>query len=278
MVRMWLLLLWVGVCSVANAGTYTVTLLGYPYEDTTTHSIEPLFQKVMARSAFLNDIKAVDGQAPKLRPHKNKTTVFFISILLLYVFAGVRLMFAHQFTGSLQMLKNMNDKRKVQAETDHISIISFYALYLITLGYTTYCFLVHYKGFFAHISVISGVLICIAGVTFLFMLKTIMMNITAWTFDKKAVLHQYYLNVSMVYKIGAIVLFPLAILILISSEKLALLFLQCAVLILILASLLRILRNSSLMKKLLTVHFLHFIVYLCAFEIIPLMLLFKFLR
>ncbi|MBK7588039.1 MAG: DUF4271 domain-containing protein [Bacteroidetes bacterium] len=110
------------------------------------------------------------------------------------------------------------------------------------------------------------------------MLKTIMMNITAWTFDKKAVLHQYYLNVSMVYKIGAIVLFPLAILILISSEKLALLFLQCAVLILILASLLRILRNSSLMKKLLTVHFLHFIVYLCAFEIIPLMLLFKFLR
>lgn len=105
-------------------------------------------------------------------------------------------MFAHQFTGSLQMLKNMNDKRKVQAETDHISIISFYALYLITLGYTTYCFLVHYKGFFAHISVISGVLICIAGVTFLFMLKTIMMNITAWTFDKR----QYCINIILMYR------------------------------------------------------------------------------
>ena len=278
MIRMWLLLLWVGVCSTANAGTYTVTLLGYPYQDTTTQSIEPLYQKVMARSAFLNDVKEADSQAPKIRPYKNKTIVFFISILLLYVFAGVRLMFSHQFTGSLQMLKNMNDKRKAQTETDHISIISFYALYLITLGYTTYCYLVHYKGFFAHTSVIAGVLICITGVSFLFMLKTIMMSITAWTFDKKALLKQYFLNVSMVYKIGAIVLFPLAILILISSEKLALFFLQSAVFILLLASLLRVLRNSSLMKKLLTVHFLHFIVYLCAFEIIPLMLLFKFLR
>jgi hypothetical protein len=187
-------------------------------------------------------------------------------------------MFAHQFSGSFAVLKNMNDKRKAQTETDNISSLSFYALYLITVGYISYFYLSHYQHTFDRLPAVAAIMICIMIVTVLYLIKTAGMYLLAWTFDKKLQLSQYTLNVSVIYKSAAIVLFPLSIMILVSSDFLSDLLMKVAVFIFLASVVFRYIRNLGLMKKLLSMHFLHFFVYLCAFEIIPLLLLYKWIR
>ncbi len=278
MIRKVLLALLLFSFSYSGAEVYTMNILGHQYEDSCRNNVEPVYQQVLSSCSLLNDKKIPEKGVPKPRKEENKTGVFFISILLLFVFAGVRLMFSHQFAGSLDMLKNMNHKRKAQTETDNISLLSFYALFLITAGYMAYAYLTHYKAFFTHLPAIAGILVCIALVTFLFVIKIVFMYITAWAFDKRSQLSQYFLNVSIIYKLASIILFPLSILMLIASDNLSAFLLKAAIVLCALVMLSRYIRNIGLIKKLLTVHFLHFIMYLCAFEIIPLMILFKWMR
>ncbi|MCC7029813.1 MAG: DUF4271 domain-containing protein [Chitinophagaceae bacterium] len=261
-----------------QAAPFVYNILGYQYQASSVLRSEILFEKVIANNPLINDHKQPEKGQPVIRKQENRTGVFFISILLLYVFASVRLMFAHQFSGSFAVLKNMNDKRKAQTETDNISSLSFYALYLITVGYISYFYLSHYQQTFNHLPAVAGIMICILFVTVLYALKTIGMYLVAWTFDKKQHLNQYTLNVSVIYKSAAIVLFPLSIMILVSSDVLADLLMKLAILIFITAVVIRYIRNLGLIKKLLSVHFLHFFVYLCAFEIMPLILLYKWIR
>lgn len=278
MIRKIFLVLLLFSFSYSRAEVYTMNILGHQYEDTGRNNVEYVYQQVLSSGSFLNDKKIPEKGSPKPRKQENKTGVFFISILLLFVFAGVRLMFSHQFAGSLDVIKNMNQKRKAQTETDNISLLSFYALFLITAGYMAYSYLAHYKEYFTHLPAIAGILICIAFVTVLFVAKIVFMYLVAWTFDKRSQLSQYFLNISIIYKLASIILFPLSILMLIASDTLSVFLLKAALTLCAIVMLSRYIRNIGLIKKLLTVHFLHFIMYLCAFEIIPLMVVFKWMR
>ncbi len=278
MKRLLLLLLMTLLCRDMQGTAYSFNILGHEFTDTNTIDIDKTFDAVLQINPMVNDLKDGPQIVPVLRKQENKSLVFFIALLLLYVFAAVRLMFSHQFSGSLAFLTTLNEKRKQPTETDQISSLSFYALYLITVGYLAYTFLQTYHVHFAHFPPLGAILVCITVVTILYVIKQTLMYLLAWTFDKKALLTQYFLNVAIVYKMTAIVLFPLSIMILVSASSLASLLLKLAVLIVILSVLFRYIRNFGLVKKLLTVHFLHFFVYLCAFEIMPLLLLYRLIR
>lgn len=278
MIRALLLSLMLFAILQSHAEVYSLQILGNTYEDSSRVNIENVYQQVLATSTYFKSRDGIANGTPKERKHENKTGVFFISILLLYAFAGVRLMFSHQFAGSLDMIKNLNAKRKSQSESDSFSMISFYALYLITLGYILYFFLHQYHDYFVKMPTILGVLLCIALVTVLYLLKTTFVYFVAWTFDKSELLSQYFGQVSMINKVAAIVLFPLTILMLISSSTMAIILLKLSIGIFTLAILLRYVKAIPVIKKLLSIHFLHFIMYLCAFEIIPMLILIKYLR
>ncbi len=261
----------------ASASSFTFNILGYDYEDSNKVNLEVVYQKVISKSTYLREGGGIEKGYPKVKKSDNKTGVFLLSVLLLYAFAGIRLMFSHQFSGSLDLLKSFRNQKKGQPETDSISLLSFYGLFLLTLGYATYNYLVSYKAMLTGLPIIAGVILCCSVVMVLFVLKILLMCMVAWSFDKKQVLSHYFLRVSMIYKVAAIVLFPLSILFLISSGAVATLVLKLTLALLILMVFVRYLLNVGHIKKLLAVHFFHFILYLCAFEIIPLMVLYKWL-
>lgn len=261
----------------SNSETYTFNILGYQYEDSIGNSTQNLYQKVLNQSSYFSHQVGIEkGNAIK-RNAKNKTSVFFISIFLLYVFAGIRHIFSHQFEGSFNILKNFN-QRSAQTEINDVSMLSFYALYLLSLGYILYRISFDFYHLFQKTIPILAIVYSIGIVLFLFIIKYIFFKIFAWTFNLTTTLKQYFLNVALVYKLSAIVLFPLSILLIISTNKASIFLLKIAIFVFVIGILIRTIRNAGLIKYQLSKNFLHFILYLCTFEIIPLLLLFKYIN
>jgi hypothetical protein len=259
------------------ANSFTFNILGHTFEDSSHINLETTYQSLLAKSTYLGDRQNPEKGFPKIRKTSNKTGVFLLSVLLLYAFAGIRLMFSHQFAGSLDILKNLRNHNKGQTEADSISLLSFYGLFLLTLGYASYNYLAGYQSILKGLPMLAGIILCCSAVTVLFILKVFLVWLIAWCFDKKQVFVQYFQKVTLIYKVAAIVLFPLSILFLLSSGSLSIWVLKLTLAILITTLLMRYVLNLAHIKKLLSVHFFHFFLYLCAFEIIPLMLLLKWL-
>ena len=277
MIRFFILFLLCVGAGNTFANSFTFNILGYTYQDSNRVNIERIYQTVLDKSTYLGEKLNTEKGYPKIRKSTNKTGVFLLSVLLLYAFAGVRLMFSHQFAGSLDILKNLRNHNKGQTESDSISLLSFYGLFLLTLGYASYNYLVSYQFMLKGLPMLAGIILCCSAVTVLFILKVFLVWLIAWCFDKKQVFVQYFQKVTIIYKVTAIVLFPLSILFLLSTGTLSTLILKVTIGILMTTVLMRYVLNFAYIKKLLSVHFFHFLLYLCAFEIIPLMLLLKWL-
>jgi hypothetical protein len=129
MIRFFILFLLCVGAGNTFANSFTFNILGYTYQDSNQVNIERIYQTVLDKSIYLGEKLNTEKGYPKIRKSTNKTGVFLLSVLLLYAFAGVRLMFSHQFAGSLDILKNLRNHNKGQTESDSISLLSFYGLF-----------------------------------------------------------------------------------------------------------------------------------------------------
>jgi hypothetical protein len=100
----------------------------------------------------------------------------------------------------------------------------------------------------------------------------------AWIFNKENNYHEYQQTNIMINEFTGLFLFPLSIFLLILNGKLVGFFLAISILLIVAMNFLKYIRLAGLVKKMLSMNFLHFFLYLCAFEIIPLLVLIKLAR
>lgn len=212
------------------------------------------------------------------RPSHNRTNVFLISLVLLFVFATFRMNYHRHISQLLSfMTKSEGGNRSVKerlSSSEHISWL-FMAIYLLCLAYILFD-LILYKG--GNHLIGSGLYIlplCMAGCLGYFFLKQLLQKWIAWTFMQTARLDEYRLSLSWVLEISAIILFPLCIALIMSTGQVHEVLLYMGVAFILVVTLFRYVRMMGILKKLMALNFIYFFLYICAFEILPVAALFR---
>ena len=86
---------------------------------------------------------------------------------------------------------------------------------------------------------------------------------------------EYRFNNSIVNEFTGMFLLPLSLLILLTHGKVQYVLAVMAFFVLIISLIFKYLRNLRIINSLLRIDFLHFLLYLCAFEIVPVVVLVK---
>ena len=107
--------------------------------------------------------------------------------------------------------------------------------------------------------------------------KYLFINFSGWVFNAKESAGMYSFIVFMVNKILGVLLLPLLLLIAFSPTALANVIVTVAVCLIVILLLYRYVLSLTLIRRSLSISSMHFFIYLCAVEIIPLLVIYKVL-
>jgi len=123
------------------------------------------------------------------------------------------------------------------------------------------------------------ILFAIGGIALVYMVKFIFLSLLGWVFDKREASESYLFNVFMVNKIAGLVLIPLGILLAYSSEGWKDVVITLTAIFIAVLVILRMVRCYTAVSHPLRINALHFLVFSGAFEVIPLLVIYRlFLR
>jgi hypothetical protein len=215
------------------------------------------------------------------RTGSNPTGIFLLSVLLLFAFSMVRLVFPRYYINLFQVFSGIaSSKRhlKEQLESDNRASLWFYLIFYASAGYLLYHFVSMMNIRILPDNPIKAYVLCTMLMTLLIGLKTTLIRLIGWVFNGKTLVHQYLLSIRLIIEILGLILFPLCILIMLSSGNFRVGVLVVAFIVCMVMLIYFYIRNLHLLRNLLHTNVLHFLMYLCAFEVLPVLILIKMIR
>jgi hypothetical protein len=214
----------------------------------------------------------------KARHASNRSNFFFLSLTLLMLYSLLRIVFPKYFSTLFMVFTNLSIAKrhlKEQLEGDNRASLWFYLIFFLSLGFIVFEFFSHYASFALHNNSFITYLICTAAVTILIALRSGLMRLIGWIFNLGEVVHLYLFNNKLVKEFLGLILFPMSTIILITDGKTRIFCLWIAFGLCVLMTGYSYFRNILILRNLLRISFVHFLLYLCAFEAIPLLILLK---
>jgi len=249
--------------------------------DTSMISLSNRFDKVLCAHPLL--VEEITNQAPivKIRPSSNKTAVFLLAVLLLFFFSMVRIIFPRYFMNLFQVFTGISmSKRHIkdQLENDNRASIWFYSIFFISVGFIVYQLITGISSTHFSDKWYMNYLISTLFVFILLGFRISMIRLTGWIFKRSDYVHIYLFNTKLVNEFLGLLLFPLCILILVTSGNIQYTLLMTASALCLIFFAYGYVRNIPVLRNLFRISFVHFLLYICAFEIIPVLILIKMIR
>jgi hypothetical protein len=244
-------------------------------------TVKEKYQAVLGQHPLVFEQKK--GGTGKIIPRntENRTGIFLISLVLLFVFAGIKNAFFRHFSNLFKVFTTTNiSKRQVKEQLENNSRAStfFLILYFFSISFILYLLFSSESLFYSKYTPISKYGICLSATIFFYFFKNGLAKMLAWIFNKEANYHEYQFTNSMINEFTGLFLFPLSVFLLIFNGNLLSVILAISILLLVAMNFFKYIRLVGLMKKMLSMNFVHFFLYLCAFEIMPLLVLIKLAR
>jgi hypothetical protein len=267
------LLFFILFCSFVQPSFGRDTLRAETKIDTTLAS--PIVS--LTEHPMLVDFKHKEELSIHVRKAENRTIEFFVSVALLFILGLLRQIFPQYLSNLLGSIPFLGDNKRSQGgllANDGKASLGFYALYLVNLVYILYT---AFKLFtpFAHKPTSHLVVLSILSVIVLVGIKTLLSSLISWVFKQEDFARLYRFNNAKVNEFTGMILFPLSLLVLLTHGQGQRVLASLALLILCISVLFKYLRNRGVMNSLLRIDFFHFLMYLCAFEIVPVLVLVK---
>jgi hypothetical protein len=249
--------------------------------DTHLTTVKKKYQAVIAQHPLISEQK--NGGAGEIIPRyvENRTGIFLISLFLLFVFAGIKNTFFTHFTNLFKVFTTINSAKRLikdQLENNSRANALFLVLYFFCISFIVYLLISNDPMFFSKHTSFTKYTACLLAVICFYFLKNGIVKMLAWIFNKENNYHEYQQTNIMINEFTGLFLFPLSIFLLILNGKLVGFLLAISILLIVAMNFLKYIRLAGLVKKMLSMNFLHFFLYLCAFEIIPLLVLIKLAR
>jgi hypothetical protein len=214
----------------------------------------------------------------KNRTTNNKTGTFFLALAFLFILSLLKHGFPSYFNNLFSIFTTIGTSKrhmKEQLENDSRASVGFYILYIISLSFVVFTALETYSDTFkAHPKYIIY-LVSLVCVISLLGVKSLLIKIVAWIFQQQEAEKQYSFNSTLVNEFAGMLLFPICILMLLLTGKTKLVLLIIALIVLSILIIYKYLKNIKILNNLLRLNFIHFLLYLCAFELLPTLVLTK---
>ena len=249
--------------------------------DTHLTTVKQKYQAVLGEHPLVSEEKKGATGKIILRNVENRTGIFLITLFLLFVFAGIKNAFFRYFSNLSMVFTTINSsKRQLKEQLDNNSRASFLflALYFFSVSFIFYLLFLNESFFPSKYISMAKYGICLLATISFYFIKNGLVKMLAWIFNRENNYHDYQFTNTMINEFTGLFLFPLSIFLLLFNGKIVSIILTISILLLVAMNLFKYIRLIGLMKKMLSMNFIHFFLYLCAFEIMPLLVLIKVAR
>jgi len=242
-------------------------------------SYDIYMKKLAVENIFLQPGKPTYRDVNLLRPFRNLDWMVYLIAGIVLLVSIIRLAYQKYFHDLFRAFLNptlSQRQLKDQLSQSPFPNFLFNAFFIISLG--MYLYLVLYrKQVFPQAEpwmLIPGL---IALVALVYGTKYVVLRFCGWLFGNADLADAYIFILYLINKILGVLLVPFLVILAFCSAEIAQTFLYISIFFIILLVIYRYIRSYSLVKQYLSFSKLHFFLYLCAFEVAPVLILTKVL-
>lgn len=237
------------------------------------------YWQVLKINPYFNFFALPENRLVEERPAAGKDALFYIMAGLLFFFALIKLLFNKYVTNLLGLVfRGSLRQKQIREQLLQTPLPSLFLniFFVIVAGLYIYFLLQYYK-------IAPGtpfwllLLYCIITVGLVYLVKFMILKLTGWIFNMRDAADTYIFIVFLVNKLLAIFLLPLLIVMTFSLSAWFNILLTLSYIMIVLFFGYRYIVSFAPVRREVKVSQFHFFMYLCAFEIIPLLLIYKVL-
>jgi hypothetical protein len=207
---------------------------------------------------------------------ETKDFVFYLLVLLVLLLALVKVLFPKYFKNIFDIFFQTSFRQKQTREQltqDNIAALLLNILFILASA----CFvaLIAHKFKVIKISFWQIFIVATIALTVIYLVKFLFTKFMGWIFNKTDIAQSYSFLVFIVNKIIGVVLIPFLFLIAYSATKIENLSFTIAVMLIIFLFLYRFFSTYKNISNRLKINAIHFFLYFCSIEILPLLLMYK---
>jgi len=237
------------------------------------------WKHVLAINSYYNfPGKPVQEPFQPHRPH-SKDSFFYLLVGILFYFALVRIFFEKYFSNLMTLFFRVSLRQqqiREQVLQAPLPSLLLNILFIITGGLYA-CFLLYYSRFGSNLNFWILYLDCIASLAVIYLGKFLILKFCGWVFGISRATDTYIFVVFLVNKMLGIFLLPFLILITFSGIDAREVFITISVVMIFILLIYRVVAAYRPVRTEIKLTPFYFFLYLCAFEIAPLLLIYKVL-
>lgn len=239
----------------------------------------PLREQILRRHPFFDFTTRPVVTPSDVKKFYGKELLFYVLVLLVIIFGLLRLAFSKYFNDLFRVFFRTTMKQrqiKEQLMQTPLPSLVFNVFFVASAGLYAN-FLLHHFGFKPADNFWLSYLYCCIGLSVIYFVKFIGLIICGWLFNMKKAADSYIFIVFIINKVIGIALLPFNILLAFmdgSMHSVALMLSWCCIAGLLLY---RFILGFAAIRNEVRFNLFHFFLYLCAFEIAPLLLIYKLL-
>jgi lysylphosphatidylglycerol synthetase-like protein (DUF2156 family) len=237
------------------------------------------YKAVLKINPYYNFFVLPENLVSDERKGRGKDGLFYILAGLLFFFALIKLLFG-KYVGNLLGLVFRGSLRQKQIREQLLQTplpsLFLNIFFVLVAGLYIFFLLQHYqtmpdKGFWLLLSY------CVIAIGLIYLVKFLVLKFIGWVFNIREAADTYIFIVFLVNKLLAIFLLPLLIVMTFSISSWANVLLTLSYIMVVVFFAYRYIVSFAPVRREVKVSQFHFFMYLCAFEIIPLLLIYKIL-
>jgi Domain of unknown function (DUF4271) len=232
---------------------------------------------VLSENRFFKNVDLPIAEPDIVRPSHTNGVLFYLVTGVLFLLALVRVSFSKYFSDLFRAFFNptlSSRQLKDQLLQTPLPSLLLNIFFCISTGVYLFLLLRYFKFIVSYkmFVVILAMVLLIGGI---YLFKYILLLISGWIFGSKELVEAYIFILFLINKITGILLLPFIIVLAFCSYPIAEVGFYLSLSILLGLIIYRYIRSYGLIKNYISLNNFHFFLYLCAFEIAPVLIVAK---
>ncbi|HEV2355517.1 MAG TPA: DUF4271 domain-containing protein [Puia sp.] len=237
------------------------------------------WQKTLSENRYLRFTGQPVAETFEVHRSNGKDSMFYLILAILYYFALIRVFFEKYFNNLLTLFFRVSLRQqqiREQVLQTPLPSLMLNILFVISAGLYA-CFLLHYSRVGADIRFWVLYMDCMALLAAIYLVKFLVLKFIGWVFSISRATDTYIFVVFLVNKMMGIMLLPFLIVVIFSGQQWREVFITISLAMIFVLWGYRILASFRPVRNEIKLTPFYFFLYLCAFEIAPLLLIYKVL-
>lgn len=239
----------------------------------------PVYLNLLRQHPYFNFFAKPVFELTLKRTDSGKESLFYLLVGVVFYFAFIKLIFGKYLNNLFAFFFQVSMRQKQMREhLMHSPVPALLLnLFFVMAGGIFASFVMLYHQYHIDIPLWRLMLYSVAALATIYLVKLIVLKIVGWIFSIQEAVNTYIFVVYSINKLIGIFLVPFVVLLAFSEHQVAQLLITLSSVMIVLLFLYRYLVAYVPVRKEIKVNQFHFLIYICAFEVMPLLLICKVL-